>query len=113
MSPLKFVPDDRYATAPEMPQGRPPTRAEVLAYCQHYYAGLKTDDEIVAMARDKWAWNYIYAVNFRQWDKQPDWVEGDPVVKAGVPTGPFEAGKRQYPPVKALLDATKRERKAA
>jgi hypothetical protein len=107
--------DARHENAPPMPFDRPPTRAEVWAHVQHYYSGGdKTEAQLQAMARDRWAGNYVYWVNFNGWKKQPDWTEGDPVIEAGVPTKPFEAGhgRSYYNDVRALLERA-RERKAA
>lgn len=109
----RFVPDNRYATAPVLPTNRPPTRAECLAQARHFYEDVKTEQEIVTFARDHWAWRYVCWVNDKNWKAQPDWVEGDPIIDVGVPKL-FEAGhgRSYYNDVRALLERTKEKRAA-
>lgn len=95
-------------TAPPIPTNRPPTRAEVWAHVQHFYGNLKTTAELEKMARDRWAGNYIYAVNFNGWRKQPDWTEGDPVIDVGLPEV-FEAGST-YRDIRPFLDRVRERR---
>lgn len=103
---------DREDSAPKLPPGRPPTRREVWARyhfiffdrkghkattgckptCLHDDAG-----ELERYCRGAWAWHYISLFIFKGWDKQPDWVEGDPVIPAAVPSRsltdlPFPSG---------------------
>ena len=85
------MPDNRHATIPPLPEGRPPTREECWNYYSLYFAGLKNQHDIIRFARDQWAWMYVTWVNTRGWRKQPDWVEGDPVRVEGIPEV-FEAG---------------------
>ena len=82
---LEFVPDQRYDDAPKMPTGRPSTKLEVFAYWAHVLKDVKTEDEIKAHARGSWAWDYVWHVNFKGWDKHPDWLPGDPVIQEAVP----------------------------
>lgn len=103
---MTYVTEDRWETAPKPPLDRPPTRAETWAYYSHIYAD---DLENAAIrARNTWAWLYVYCFNFRGWRKQPDWKEGDPVIEAGIPNGPFFPGEANYASVKLLLDAARR-----
>ncbi len=107
MSPQqhKYVPDNRYAIAPALPEDRPPTRAECWKHYSIYFGGVKPHGEIVRFARNQWAWMYVTWVNNRGWRKQPDWVEGDPVRSKNVPEL-FEAGHGAsfYNVVKGVLD---------
>ena len=104
----KYVPDERVDNAPPIPTDRPPTRAEVWARYHHLYFDLKghkptplcTDKcqslpvgELEADCLADWVWGYVYFYNFEGWRKQPDWVEGDPVIEAAVPTEPFWSGE--------------------
>lgn len=101
----KFVPDDRWQSAPPLPPDRPPTREEVWAYTEHMYEGLKSPDEMRAHAAFAWAGTYVYWVNHNGWDKQPDWTPGDPVVPAAVPRqGDIKSGDHSYPIVKSYLE---------
>lgn len=113
MNQTRFVPDDRYATAPPLPTNRPPTREECWNHAKHFFSGLKSETEIATFARDQWAWYYVTWVNNRAWKAQPDWIEGDPIIEVGVPKL-FEAGhgRSYYNDVRALLERA-RERKAA
>lgn len=114
MSTKKFVPDDRWESAPELPTDRPPTREEVWAYTEHMYADLKTPHELKAHAAFAWAGTYAYWVNHNGWDKQPDWIPGDEVIPAAVPAqGEIKSGDHTYPIVKAYLEHARQERKAA
>lgn len=104
----KFVPDDRWESQPDFPTDRPPTRAEVWEYVQHYYHDLKSEREMKAYAAQCWAGNYVYWVNFHGWDKQPDWKPGDPVIPAGVPgRGDIKSGDNAYQIVKTYYDAAR------
>jgi len=101
----RFLPDDRWKSAPDIPTDRPPTRAEVWAYVYHLYHDLKSENELKALAAGMWAGNYVYWVNFNAWAKQPDWTPGDPIVAAGVPArGSIQSGDHVYPIVKSYLD---------
>jgi len=109
LSEPKFVPDDRWESAPPLPTDRPPTRAEVWAYTEHMYAGLKTEQELQAHAAFAWAGTYVYWVNFNNWDKQPDWTPGDTVVRNAVPKrGEIKSGDKTYPIVKSYLQQARR-----
>ena len=101
----KYLPDDRWQSAPPIPLDRPPTRAEVWAYVEHLYHDLKTEDERKAFAAQMWAGNYAWWVNWNGWNKQPDWTEGDPVIPAAVPKrGSILSGSNVYQIVKSHLD---------
>jgi hypothetical protein len=107
-----FVPDNRYADAPELPNDRPPTRRECFDHYKHIFRGVKSEQEITRFAADQWAWIYVRFVNGRGWRHQPDWMPGEPVLDIGVPPV-FEAGKPSYyNEVRALLELV-RERRAA
>jgi hypothetical protein len=75
--------------APELPTHRPPTKREVWDRYSFIYGDIKPPDELTRFCRDAWVWLYVEAFNFRAWRKQPDWVDGDPVIDAAVPTKPF------------------------
>ena len=101
----RYVPDDRWQSAPAMPFDRPATRAEVWAYVEHMYHDLKPEAERKAFASQSWAFDYVWWVNWRGWDKQPDWTEGDPVIAGAVPErGSIQSGQNLYPIVKSFLD---------
>ena len=104
-SQRRYVPDNRYAIAPALPEDRPPTREECWNHYSIYFAGVKPTEKIVTFARDQWAWMYVTWVNTRGWRKQPDWVEGDPVRSENVPEL-FEAGHGAsfYNVVKGVLN---------
>lgn len=85
----QFVPDHRYEGAPPVPTDRPPTRAEVWAHVRHYYADIKTEQEMRDFAAATWIGNYTYWVNVNGWRRQPDWKEGDGIVEEACPTGPI------------------------
>lgn len=87
-----YVEPDVLATAPVLTCDRPPTKAEVWEYVKHVYGATKTDDELKKTAREKWASNFMFAVNHRGWDKHPDWVEGQPVIREATRTEPFWSG---------------------
>lgn len=89
MSLKKYVPDSRLMTAPRPPLDRPPTRQEVWDTNWHVYQGIKERDEIAAMSKAEWVATYVYWFNLKDWRKQPDWVEGDPVIPEAVPDGPL------------------------
>ncbi len=106
---IRYVPDDRWQTAPAIPSDRPPTRAEVWAYVEHMYGDLKSETELKGFAAQMWAGNYVRWVNFEGWDKQPDWTEGDPVIRGAVPKqSSIESGQNPYPVVKSYLDQARR-----
>lgn len=103
----KFVPDNRLTAAPPLPEGRPPTRAEVWARNHAIYFDLKghsrtpscTDSchiqewgELEGFCKEAWVYYYVDAYNHRDWRKQPDWKEGDPVIPEAVPNRIFMAG---------------------
>jgi hypothetical protein len=54
------------------------------------------------MAKEKWAWDFVWETNFRQWRKHPDWLPGDPVIAEAVPTGPFPPGTSYFHAVNKL-----------
>lgn len=99
---LEYVPDSRYEDAPKLPAGRPRTKTEVFAYWSHVLDGVKSPDEIKAHARGSWAWDYVWHVNFRRWDKHPDWVPGEPVIHEAVPAKPIPAGGNYIEAVEQL-----------
>lgn len=104
--------ETRSTTAPLLPTHRPPTKSEVWARYSHIYEGVKSPDELKRFCLEAWAWFYVEAVNFRQWRKHPDWVDGDDVIEDAVPAGPFVAGRRHEPEVESLWNIAK-ERKSA
>lgn len=77
--------EKRHATAPQLPTDRPPTKAEVWAYWSHIYDGIKTHAELIADAKADWAYKYATWWLRRGWRKQPDWIEGAPVIDEAVP----------------------------
>ena len=97
-----FVSEFDLATAPPVPFDRPPTKAEVWAYMTHVYSKLMDGGELRRRAREKWAGNYVYCVNIRGWNKQPDWVEGEAVIEAACPNGPIMAGTPHVTEVERL-----------
>ena len=109
-----FVADEIVASAPPLPKGRPPTKKEVWDHYVHTYKDRKPFEELKTFCREAWAWMYLEYVNFHDWRKQPDWVEGDEIVDAAVPNSPFEASSSYVHEVERLwLIATGRERRAA
>lgn len=104
--------ESRTATAPLLPTHRPATKQEVWARYSHIYGEVKTPEELRRFCLEAWTWFYVERVNFSQWDKHPDWVDGEPVIREAVPTGPFEAGRRHEPEVERLWTIAQ-ERKAA
>lgn len=105
--PRKFVPDNRWETAPPIPLDRPPTRAEVWAYVKHMYHDLKTPAELEAHAKATFVGNYVRWVNFNGWRKPPDWKEGQPAPPGRCPTGPI-APEEMTSTVYRLLGDTER-----
>ena len=78
-------------TAPKLPWHRPPTRAEVWAYVEHYYRGVKTKENAVVLAVRLFTGNYIHWVQTTGWDMPPDWQEGEKIVFEARPKGrPFD-----------------------
>lgn len=86
-----FVADSVVASAPALPVGRPPTKREVWEHLHHIYSDRKTTAELKTFCREAWAWQYLEWVNFRGWDKHPDWTAG-PAIAEAVPKCPFKAG---------------------
>lgn len=113
MTQLSFVPDNRYETAPPLPTNRPPTRRECFAYYSHVFKDVKDDTAIAQHAREVWAWRYVEWVNGRGWRKQPDWVEGAPVIDVGLPAVFDSGGSSFYKTVRQYLDRATTERRAA
>lgn len=109
---LAFVPDERMADVPALPTDRPMTRAEVWEYVQHIYEGVKTHDEQVTLAKDRWLGNYLWWVNVHGWRKQPDWTEGESVIGFACPTGPIDAVDKPNDVIYALLDRAQKARAA-
>jgi hypothetical protein len=83
-------------------QQRPPTKREVWAEVDETYADTLDRARRVQLARERWAWRYVVAVNFYGWRKQPDWTPGQPVVIAAVPRGPFPPERATYGEVNRL-----------
>ena len=100
----RFVPDERYETAPRLPTDRPPTRREVWERLNHLYYDLKTPAQIATLAKGTWLFAYVWAVNLRGWDKPPDWQEGQAVVAAACPRAPIPFDRMEKD-VYGLLDA--------
>ena len=71
--------------APKIPWDRPPTRREVWEYVEHYYKGVKSYDECIALAIRIFCGNYTRWVMVNGWEKPPNWKEGDKLVKAACP----------------------------
>lgn len=107
----KFVPDHRFEGAPKLPWDRPPTRNEVWAHATHYFADIKTPDELKDFARNLWIGNYVFWVNVRGWRRQPDWSEGEAVFEGACPTGPIFPDQMHR--VVSDLDRIARQRRAA
>jgi hypothetical protein len=86
------VQESRWSTeAPKTPTHRPPTRAEVWAYVEHYYRGVKTKEQAIVLAIRIFTGNYIQWVQVEGWDMPPDWQEGEPIVFEARPKGrPFD-----------------------
>lgn len=108
---FRHVPDDRVEAAHRLhpiPTDRPATRGEIWRHYHTIYfdrkahkktpmcdeACLHSDaGELERFCRDAWVWSYaqrfIYTIrpdgSSREWDKHPDWTEGDPVVPEAVP----------------------------
>jgi hypothetical protein len=91
-------------------QQRPPTKREVWAEVEATYADTLDAARRVQLARDRWTWRYVRAVNFHGWRKQPDWQPGDPVIVEGVPSGPFTPDRATYPHVQRLWQLAQRGR---
>lgn len=91
-----FIPDDRYLTAPKLPNDRPPTRVEVWKHYHHYFHDTKTHEKIVIFCRDQWAYYYVRWINTKDWKCQPDWQAGDPIKPEGVPPAPVNGGVHSY-----------------
>jgi hypothetical protein len=81
----RFLTFDRMEKAPNLPHDRPPTRREVWDREHALYNGLKTHDEMKLRAKSSWVYAYCRWFNLKGWRKQPDWVEGDPVIEDAVP----------------------------
>lgn len=75
--------------APILPTHRPPTKRECWDRYSFIYADIKSEEELRVFCRDAWMWFYVSAVNFKSWRKQPDWVDGDPVIHEAVRHEPF------------------------
>jgi len=80
---------ERFRTMPKKPVGRPCTKKEMWERVNHCYHDLLPKDDLIDYARNRWAWDYAAWVNFRGWQKHPDWVEGDTVIAAAVPERPM------------------------
>lgn len=100
----RFVPDERYETAPPLKHYPPPTRRQVYDYFNHLYYDLKTQAQIATLAKGTWLFDYVWAVNLRGWDKPPDWQEGQPVIAAACPRAPIPFDRMEKD-VYRLLDA--------
>lgn len=122
---------DRGDSAPKFPEGRPPTRREVWEHYHHIFFDRKghketpackptclheDEGELEGYCRDAWVWAYMSRFLFHGWDKQPEWVEGAPVIPAAVPSRSldrpsFVAGdwKRNVAKVYELLSIAQKE----
>jgi hypothetical protein len=126
------LPDDRVMAAPRLPANRPPTRREVWERCHDavlrpeapqgpsglHRAVLERTRRAASSkrsARDGWVWYYVSAFNFNGWRKQPDWVEGDPVIEQAVPFRQFEVEQQSKwaETVYSCLARAQQERKVA
>ena len=96
------APEEQYVTQPKMPGDRPATKEEVWTWVAHLYGGTFDVAKLKQLAQDKWAWSYVYFVNFDGWRKQPDWLPGDPVVADAVPPGPIPPDKANFVEVNRL-----------
>jgi hypothetical protein len=67
-------------------------------------------DWCIEHAKKAWAWAYVHAVNFKRWDKQPDWLPGDPIIRNAIPHGPFPAGQEYLGPVETLWARAQKEK---
>jgi len=95
-------PEEQFKTQPRMPGDRPATKEEVWSWVVHMYGGTFEVPKLKQMAQDKWAWSYVYFVNFDGWKKQPDWLPGDPVIAEAVPPGPFTPDAQSFVHVNRL-----------
>lgn len=111
--------DARVMQAPPLPEHRPPTKKEVWTRMSFIYHDLKDDSNLKRFCREWWAGMYLGYVNFRGWDKHPDWVDGEPVIPEAVPAKPFESGTNYIREVERLwgiaqtVKAVNSERRAA
>lgn len=66
---------------------------------------MKTYDEAIAFARFHWTSSYVYWVNIKGWQKQPDWTPGQPIVREAIPVRghTFQAGHYADDTVENLL----------
>ena len=105
------VPESRYSgEAPKITWERPPTRREVWAYVEHYYRGVKTREAAISLAVRLFCSNYVRWVQVNGWFRQPDWTEGDPIIREACPRGrefTHEAGGKSawYERISELLEA--------
>lgn len=107
-----FVEDSVIASAPPLPTGRPPTKLEVWEHYSHIYNGRKSATELKTFCRGAWAWLYLEYVNFKGWQKHPDWVEGDVVIDAAVPRAAFQSGAYEKE-IEQLWQVAHQQRRAA
>jgi hypothetical protein len=108
--------EERVLAAPKLPSDRPCTKLEAWAHESFIWEGIKTHEEIVVRARERWIWSYVHWFNFKAWRKQPDWTEGDPVLTHAVPSEPFYPNKQGSwgdTVYAALEQAREAERRAA
>lgn len=80
---------ERFRTIPPLPEGRPPTKKETWERVTHVYHDMMSKEDLIDYARNRWAWDYAAWVNFKGWQKHPDWVEGDDVIEKAVPERPM------------------------
>lgn len=121
----RYVPDERIQKAPELPTDRPATRREVWERNHAIYFDFKSHrrtpictercdhdrpGELEAFCREAWVWYYVDAYNHRDWRKQPDWTEGDPVIAEAVPDEMFYSGEKAKwtRTIQALLETSHR-----
>jgi hypothetical protein len=108
-------PEEQYKSQPKMPTDRPPTKQEVWDWVVHMYGGIFEEAKLRQMAQDKWAWAFVWEVNFRGWKKHPDWVPGDPIIADAVAPGPFPPEAQSFLQVNKLwaIAQAELERQAA
>lgn len=115
MPPHGKKPEEQFTTQPQMPGDRPATKEEVWGWVVHMYGGIFEMPKLKQLAQEKWAWSYVYFVNFDGWTKHPDWLPGDPVVTEAVPTAPFPPDRANFVEVNKLwaIAQAELERQAA
>lgn len=90
---MKYASDERMAKAPKLPTDRPATKKEVWERYHFIYHDIKTPEALASYCRDAWVWFFVEYVNFKQWRKHPDWLDGEDVIEEAVKWEPFLVGE--------------------